>query len=338
MIDLLVAGGGPAGLATAIYGARAGLEVVVVERRPAPVDKACGEGLMPHTLRQLQGLGVDPAGRAFAGITYSDERRSVTARFGSGPGRGVRRTVLHQTLWEAGANAGVRIESGTVGEVQQDAESVLCNGVRARYLAAADGLHSPIRASLGLAVPASGPRRWGIRRHYAVPPWSDCVEVYWSDEGEAYVTPVAEDCVGVAILTARRGGFDHHLEWFPTLRERLAAHAHAPELAAGPLRQRVRHRVSGRVLLVGDAAGYVDALTGEGLGIAFGAAQLLVDCIAEDRPADYERRWRRMSRRYRMLTAGLVRAAEFPSVRSRLVPAAASAPAVFTRAVNLLAE
>lgn len=80
------------------------------------------------------------------------------------------------------------------------------------------------------------------------------------------------------------------------------------------------------MLLVGDAAGYVDALTGEGLGIAFGAAQLLVDCIAEDRPDDYERRWRRMSRRYRMLTAGLVRTAEFPSVRSRLVPAAASAP------------
>lgn len=338
MIDLLVAGGGPAGLATAIHGARAGLEVVVVERRPAPVDKACGEGLIPHTVAQLRGLGVDPAGRPFAGITYSDGRRHVTARFGSGPGLGVRRTALHVALWEAASKAGVHIERADAGTVQQDTESVSLNGFRARYLAAADGLHSPIRASLGLAVPAVGPRRWGIRRHYAVAPWTDCVEVYWSDVGEAYVTPVAEDCVGVAILTARRGGFDHHLESFPALRERVSARPHAPDLAAGPLRQRVRRRVAGRVLLVGDAAGYVDALTGEGLGVAFGAAELLVDCITADRPADYERRWRRMSRRYRMLTAGLVRATAFPSIRSRLVPAAASAPAVFARAVHLLAE
>ncbi|MGE2718478.1 NAD(P)/FAD-dependent oxidoreductase [Mycolicibacterium celeriflavum] len=338
MIDLLVVGGGPAGLATAIYGVRAGLEVVLVERRAPPVDKACGEGLMPHTLCQLHELGVDPAGRAFSGITYTDGRRSVTGPFRDGRGRGVRRTVLHEALWEAASKAGVRIESGTVGSVQQDAESVRCNGFHARYLAAADGLHSPIRGSLGLAVPASGPRRWGIRRHYAVAPWSDCVEVYWSDDGEAYVTPVADDCVGVAVLTARRGGFDHHLTSFPALRERVAERGHAPELAAGPLRQRVRRRVAGRVLLVGDAAGYVDALTGEGLGIAFGAAELLVDCIAQDRPADYERQWRRMSRRYRILTAGLVRATAFPSVRARLVPAAAAAPSLFTRAVNMLAE
>ena len=338
MIDLLVAGGGPAGLATAIHGARAGLEVVVVERRPAPVDKACGEGLMPRTLRQLQGLGVDPAGRPFVGITYSDGRCRVTGRFRGGAGLGVRRTALHVALWEAASTAGIHIETGDVGTVYQDGESVRANGFRARYLAAADGLHSPIRASLGLAGCRSGPRRWGIRRHYAVAPWSDCVEVYWSDDGEAYVTPVAEDCVGVAILTARRGGFDHHLESFPALRERVTAHAHGPERAAGPLRQSVRQRVAGRVLLVGDAAGYVDALTGEGLGIAFGAAELLVDCIAADRPADYERRWRSMSRRYRMLTAGLVRATAFPPVRSRLVPAAASVPAVFARAVNLLAE
>lgn len=338
MIDLLVAGGGPAGLATAIHGARAGLEVVVVERRPAPIDKACGEGLMPHTVGQLRRLGVDPVGRPFMGITYLDERRRVSARFRNGPGRGVRRTALHAALWETASRAGVRTESGHIRGVEQDPESVSVNGLRARYLAAADGLHSPIRAALGLAVPASGTRRWGIRRHYVVAPWSDRVEVHWSDVGEAYVTPVGDDCVGVAILTARRGGFDQHLDSFPALRERLAGCAHAPELAAGPLRQRVRQRVAGRVLLVGDAAGYVDALTGEGLGVAFGAAELLVGCVAADRAADYERRWRHMSRRYRMLTAGLVRATAVAPVRSRIVPAAASAPAVFARAVNLLAE
>jgi flavin-dependent dehydrogenase len=104
------------------------------------------------------------------------------------------------------------------------------------------------------------------------------------------------------------------------------------------LRQKVRSRTAGRVLLVGDAAGYVDALTGEGLGISFSAAELLVNCVAADRPTDYDRQWRRMSRRYRLLTAGLLRASAIRPVRSRIVPAANSFPAIFTRVVNLLAD
>ncbi|HYZ68918.1 MAG TPA: NAD(P)/FAD-dependent oxidoreductase [Mycobacterium sp.] len=338
MIDLLVAGGGPAGLATAILGARAGLEVVVIERRHGAVDKACGEGLMPHAIALLDTLGVDPPGIPFHGITYSDGERSVTGRFRGGPGRGVRRTALHAGLLEAASATGVRIEHGEVGPISQGATSVRCSGFHARYLAAADGLHSPIRAALGLARPSGGPRRWGIRRHHVMPPWSDCVEVYWSDDAEAYVTPVADDCVGVAILTSRKGGFDAHLASFPGLQERVRCHAHGPDRAAGPLRQKVSQRCAGRVLLVGDAAGYVDALTGEGLGIAFGAAQLLVDCVAADRPQDYDRSWRRMSRQYRLLTAAVLHASQSPAVRTRIVPAAARFPGVFRGAVNLLAE
>ena len=91
-------------------------------------------------------------------------------------------------------------------------------------------------------------------------------------------------------------------------------------------------------MLVGDAAGYVDALTGEGLGIAFGAAELLVDCVTADRPQDYDRRWRRMSRRYRLLTAAVLQASSMRPLRSRIVPAAAQFPGVFRGVVNLLAE
>jgi flavin-dependent dehydrogenase len=338
VIDLLVAGGGPAGLATAILGARAGLEVVVVERRHGAVDKACGEGLMPHALAMLQGLGVEAPGKPFHGITYLDGRRRVTGRFRGGAGRGVRRTALHAGLLEAATAAGVRIEHADVGPVSQAATSVHCSGFQARYLAAADGLHSPIRASLGLAQPSAGSRRWGIRRHHLMTPWSDCVEVYWSDDAEAYVTPVADDCVGVAILTSRKGSFDEHFGAFPALQERVHGQDHGPDRAAGPLRQRVRTRTAGRVMLVGDAAGYVDALTGEGLGIAFGAAELLVDCVAADRPQDYDLRWRRMSRRYRLLTAAVLQASEMRPLRSRIVPAAARFPGVFRGVVNLLAE
>ena len=338
MIDLLVAGGGPAGLATALHGARAGLEVVVVERRSGAIDKACGEGLMPHTVRQLQRLGIEPSGRAFRGIRYVDGQREVSAQFRSGAGRGVRRIALHASLLEAATAAGVKVVQGDVGEVTQDAVSVRVSGFRGRYLAAADGLHSPIRRSLGLAVPCGGPRRWGIRRHVQIAPWTDHVEVHWAPGAEAYVTPVAEDCVGIAILTSRRGGFDGHLAQFEALGARVRGHPHGPDMAAGPLRQKVRSRVAGRVLLVGDAAGYVDALTGEGLGIAFGAAELAVGCIVADRPGDYDRKWRQMSRRYRLLTAAVLQASEYAPLRSRIVPAAAALPKVFAGIVNQLAE
>ncbi|MBB3749905.1 flavin-dependent dehydrogenase [Mycolicibacterium sp. BK634] len=337
MIDLLVAGGGPAGLVTALHAARAGLSVTVVERRRAPIDKACGEGMMPYTVEQLGKLGITPPGKPFRGITYLDSTRRVDAPFRAGPGLGVRRTALHSALMDAVSAAGVDVVTAHVGSITQDTDSVQCAGFRARYLAAADGLHSPIRRSLGLARPSRGSRRWGLRRHVHIAPWSERVEVYWGDGAEAYVTPVADDCVGIAILTARQGSFESRLAEFGALRERVDGHQHGPERAAGPLRQRVASRRAGRVLLVGDAAGYVDALTGEGLGIAFGGAELLVNCVLADRPGDYDRQWRKMSRRYRLLTAGLLQAVEFAPTRSTIMPAAAAVPSGFTRIVNLLA-
>ena len=86
--------------------------------------------------------------------------------------------------------------------------------ITARYLVGADGLHSVVRRSTGIAATVGVPRRVGLRRHYRVAPWSEFVEVHWSPWGEAYVTPVADDCVGVAILTSRQGKFDDQFGCF----------------------------------------------------------------------------------------------------------------------------
>ncbi|MEW1722118.1 NAD(P)/FAD-dependent oxidoreductase [Streptomyces sp. NPDC093109] len=340
MIDLLVVGGGPAGLATAVHAALAGLETVVIEPRATPVDKACGEGVMPSGVRALRALGtVLPLGRELRGIRYVQGSHRAQARFDGGTGLGIRRTELHAALALRAADAGVRTVTGRVGAVEQDAGSVTAAGLRARWLVAADGLHSPVRRGLGLELPDHRPRRYGQRRHYRVKPWTDYVEVHWSrtgGAGEAYVTPVADDLVGVAVLSTVRRGYDEHLAGFPELRARLAGEPATAVRGAGPLRRRVRRRTAGRVLLVGDAAGYVDALTGEGVALALASAEAAVRCLRAGRPQEYERAWRALSRRHRLLTEALVRVGGHRTGARLIVPAAARMPALFTAAVRAL--
>ncbi|GAB2599797.1 NAD(P)/FAD-dependent oxidoreductase [Streptomyces capparidis] len=339
MLDLLVVGGGPAGLACAIGAALAGLDTAVLEPRAAPVDKACGEGLMPGAVHALRALGVTPPGQPLHGIRYLDGRHTVTADFpaAAGPGLGVRRTALHSALAARAAALGVPVLPRAAGPVTQHGDRVTAAGLTARHLAAADGLHSPVRRALGLHRPAPAPARYGLRRHYAVAPWSDHVEVHWSADAEAYVTPVGPGLVGVAVLTTRRAPYDDHLARFPDLARRLAGRRAGPVRGAGPLRQTARRRTAGRVLLVGDAAGYVDALTGEGVAVALAGAAALVECVSRGRPEEYEAAWLRASRRYRLLTAALLWARHRPGLAPRIVPAAARWPGAFTRAVAALA-
>jgi flavin-dependent dehydrogenase len=221
-----------------------------------------------------------------------------------------------------------------VTNVEQDARGVTAAGVRAKWLVAADGLHSAVRRGVGIRAAAGRPRRYGVRRHFRVPVWSEFVEVHWSRWGEAYVTPVEPDLVGVAILS--RGQPD--LAWFPRLAERLAGAERGPARGCGPLRQVVSRRVAGRVLLVGDAAGYEDALTGEGISLAVRQAAAVVKAVVDDDPSSYETAWHRITRDYRLLTRGLVLASTPRVVRRAIVPAGALLPRAFRAGVNVLAD
>ncbi|MDD4867091.1 MAG: NAD(P)/FAD-dependent oxidoreductase [Mycobacterium sp.] len=332
--DLLVVGGGPGGLATALCARRQGLSVIVAEPRAHPIDKACGEGLMPGGLAELAKLGVDPFGMPIRGIAYVDERHRAEADFRGCAGRGVRRTALHAALASRVKELDTEWISTRVTTVDQDLAGVSAAGIRARWVVAADGLHSVVRRAVGIAAVSGTPRRYGVRRHYQVPAWSHFVEVHWSPYGEAYVTPVEPDLVGVAILSSHRPD----LGWFPRLADRLNGSRRGPARGCGPLRQVVSRRVAGRVLLVGDAAGYEDALTGEGISLAVKQAAAAVAAIVDDAPRSYERSWRRITRKYRLLTRALVLAGAAPTSRRAIVPASALLPGVFERVVHMLAQ
>ncbi|GED08749.1 oxidoreductase [Cellulosimicrobium cellulans] len=357
--DVLVVGGGPVGLAAALHARRAGHDVVVVDRRAGVIDKACGEGLLPGALAAVLDLGVDPPGHRLAGISYRDATRHADHPFSAGPGRGVRRTALHAALRERARAEGVTIEHATLRALRQDERGVEValdaarddgrarSVVRAGWVLGCDGLHSTVRRLTGLDATPRGRARFGLRTHYSVAPWSDLVEVHWAPHAEAYVTPVGPDVVGVAVLTHRTpasraaasgpgSGTATGLGAFPELAQHLRG---APVLGrvrgAGPLRQRARRRTAGRVRLVGDASGYVDALTGEGVRVGLAQADAVVRHLED--AAAYERAWVRATRDYRVLTTGLLAWAGSPA-RGAIVPAASAAPWLYGAVVERLAR
>lgn len=353
-VDVLVVGAGPVGLASAIHARAAGLDVLVVDRRAGTIDKACGEGLLPGALAAVRALGVDPPGHPLTGISYRAPGRHADHRFAAAAGRGVRRTTLHHALSERAAAVGAALMHGRVTSLRQDPLGVTVEvtpaggmplTVRAGWVLGCDGLGSTVRRLSGLdAAPArrtgQDHPRYGLRRHFQIEPWTDLVEVHWSAHAEAYVTPVAADTVGVALLGTRAvcgAGFDHLLRsQFPELGERLAAAtASGSVLGAGPLRRRSRRRTAGRVRLVGDASGYVDALTGEGVRVGLAQADAAVRHLGDG--DGYERAWRTATRDYRTLTTGLLAWAGSPARRA-IVPAAERAPWLYGAVVERLAR
>jgi flavin-dependent dehydrogenase len=342
--EIVIIGAGPAGLATAIGLRRSGHEVVVLDRQRPPIDKACGEGLMPDGVRILQEIGVltgAELGVPFHGIRYVDETLRAEARFRAGFGLGVRRTTLQQAMVDRAREVGVEMIFECVVRGLDHQEVVTDRGVFCcRWIVGADGLHSRVRKWAGLGSDAVRFRRFGVRRHYAASPWTDLVEVHWARRCEAYVTPVSDDEVGVAFLwSGFKSDFAGLLARFPELTGRLSgASVVSTDQGAAQLEQRTRGLYRGHIALVGDAAGYRDAITGEGVSMALHQATALAGAIDKEDLREYERAARRLERLPNALIRILLEIEARPRIRRRLIHTLAADPALFERLLSIHAR
>lgn len=357
---VLVVGGGPAGLAFALRAVQRGLAVTVLDRSHPPVDKPCGEGLMPDGVERLEDLGVsvrDLESHPFVGIRYVEgdpeagDGEVADGRFPGEPGLGLRRTVLHRALVRKAEETGVDLRWGVraqglrIGAGREPAAVVTNHGtLKAPWVVGADGLRSRVRRWAGLERGPGRLRRFGVRRHFHLRPWTDRVEVHWGDGCEAYVTPVGAEQVGVAMLwgsswSGGKPGFDRLLEHFPALARRLeGAPAASRDRGVGPLHQRVWGVHRGRVALLGDAAGYLDAITGEGLSLASHEAFALVEAIERGHLGGYARSVRRLRRLPDLLTRLLLFAERRLVLRRRLIRTLSQDSRLFTRLLGIHAR
>jgi flavin-dependent dehydrogenase len=335
--DVFIAGGGPAGLATAIAIRNRGMRVVVADLAKPPIDKTCGEGLMPQTVTALKDLGVTlgPAQAVpFRGIRFIGEGCVATGDFPQSYGLGIRRTTLHQALVKRAEEAGVqslwgmRVIGLDRGEVSLDSGKVQC-----RWVIGADGQNSLVRKWAGLDRGRPQETRFGFRQHFRVAPWTDFVEVHWGRHCQIVVTPVTPEEVCLVVTSrSSRIRLKEALDQFPEISEKLnGCQGVTKDLGAVTALRILRKVCRGQFALVGDASGSADSLTGEGLGLAFQQANALAEALAQDDIVRYEVAHRRINRPPEVMSRILLAIGDRAWLRRRVIDALAKEPHLFGR-------
>src|SRR3954470_17285027 len=323
--DVAVIGGGPAGLATAIEVAGRGLRTLVLDGRQPPIDKACGEGLLPDVIERLRRMGVTigvSERGLFRGIEFSDDRSRVSGSFPTGEGWGVRRTTLQRLLAERAEERGADLLWNTPVRAI-DGHQVICRNltVEARWIVGADGLHSQVRRWTGLDRYLWNRERVAFRQHFGVRPPSEYVQVIWAEAGQCYITPVGERETSVAVITGRRHAeYRELLSCFPSLKDCLPASAATTRIRGCLTASRRLRRVSTEYAgLVGDASGSVDAITGEGICIALQQAEAVAEAICAGDLRLYARKHVAIMRRPALMAAVLSALGSRHHLRSKIL-------------------
>jgi flavin-dependent dehydrogenase len=349
--DAVVVGGGPAGLAAAIAVRQRGLKVLVAEALAPPIDKACGEGLMPDSRRELAALGLELTatdGAEFDGIHFAcqtpTDATGVTADFGSGRGLGIRRPQLHSRMVERAREIGVELAWGTHAELREGQPLRISDKVvKYGYLVGADGQSSLVRAWAGLGAGHMISRRFGLRKHFRLEPWTRHVEVHWGARGQVYVTPVGDDEICVATVARSAGlSFDDQIADVPFLQNKLKnATVTTRQRGAETTTRRLARVVSGNVALtgnvalIGDASGSADAVTGEGLALAFRQALLLANSVAGGSLETYQAGHGAILRVPQAMARVMLTMDRWPWFRDRAMRMLASDPALFARMLSV---
>lgn len=337
--DAVVVGGSVAGATAARELARRGLTVALVDKARFPRSKACGEGLLPHGVAALRESGIDVEGCRVRGLRFvSPSGATAEADFPGGPGLVVRRDRFDERLFRAAAaTSGVTAFEGTVYEPAR---------FPARWVIGADGLRSQFhrRPEFPAAPPAA--RRVGLSTHVrGLEIDRDRVEVLLHESGEVYLAPSDGDEALVACLfrqDALPPGPEnedrvlHQLLSLPVLEGRTRGIAFtSPVLAVAPLGLRVSAVASTDTLLVGDAAGAPDPVTGEGMSLAVLSARAAAAAVVAGRPQEYERERRRLAAGSDWLGRWLLRAARYPKIADRVVGSLIEHPELFTKLLEI---
>jgi flavin-dependent dehydrogenase len=333
--DVFILGGGPAGLAAAIAARRAGFSVTLADAKCPPIDKVCGEGLMPDSLAAAARLGIEvpsATGYPLRGIRFTGGPNTVAAEFSEASGLGIRRTVLHQLLVSHAERAGVDLRwNCSVAGIQGEKVRLGQHTLKARWMVGADGTRSSVRRWANLDEFRRESNRFSFRRHYRIAPWSEFVEIHWADGCQVYITPVGPQEVCV-VLMSRYPQFriEDALPLFPQLAARLrVCEPVAAERGAFAATHRLKKVAHGNVALVGDASGTVDPITGKGVCLAFQQAAALADAFRRGDLSSYQKAHAHIMQRPMFMADFMLTMDRWPGLRTRALRAMEAHPQRF---------
>lgn len=338
--DVFIVGGGPAGLAVAIAARQLGFRVVVADGAHPPIDKACGEGFLPDGVAALERLGIHiPVEQAwvFQGIRFWSCQLSAEANFSEGKfGLAIRRTRLHRIMTERAQQLGAKLLwNAPVTGICAKGLHLGNHFVRAGWIVGADGANSRVRRWAGLD--GARPRmRYAYRSHFRAAPWTDLMEVYWGEHCQAYATAVSPDEVCIALASRDpRLRLEEGLKSLPLLQAHLAgAELTSTERGASTGNRQFPRVWRENVVLIGDASGTVDAITGEGMGLALRQAVTLADSLMSGDLEKYQQEHRRLALRPRCMARLMLTMDRRPRLQQRTLRIFEKHPDIFQRLVE----